>query len=431
MSASHNVNEKRLQLQQKQQNRVKTICLTMIVKNESKNMVRCLDSLKSIIDFALIVDTGSTDNTVEIIEKWFVDNNIKGKVEHEPFKNFGYNRTDAVRRAQKTWSQADYLLLSDADFIWNISKQFNKKLLFDHKYLVVQRHKELVYSNIRMLSAKIEWICHSATHEFFQEDTGKCAGIEIRSHLLKSLEICDMEDGGCKDLKFIRDEQLLLEQLAIPDLSEELKSRSYFYLAQTYKCLQRYEESIDYYKKRVAMGLWQEETFYSMYQIGICYQSLYSVYKTLIEISVKDEKVEWETQFIEKWNKDNLDIDALTVKKQECLDAALLWYIDGWKFRPSRAESLYQATSLAREVGLHQQAYDYTIDGIKIPFSSDSLFLEANAYKRYSWMYERSIVCYYLNKHEEGNAACEEILDDNDAPDYMHRMAVENSKFYI
>src|SRR6516164_3553502 len=128
-------NKLRYKLQTKNE---KTICLTMIVKNESKNMVRLLNSAKPIIDFVSIVDTGSTDDTINIINTWCQQNKINGVVHQEPFQNFAYNRTHSIQMAKKSFPQADYFLLSDADFIWevNVGAKFNKKLLFEHKYLV-------------------------------------------------------------------------------------------------------------------------------------------------------------------------------------------------------------------------------------------------------------------------------------------------------
>ena len=70
-----------------------TICLNMIVKNESKIITRLFDSVLPIIDSYCICDTGSTDNTKDIITKYFNEKNITGKIIDRPFKNFGYNRT--------------------------------------------------------------------------------------------------------------------------------------------------------------------------------------------------------------------------------------------------------------------------------------------------------------------------------------------------
>ena len=47
------------------------ICLTVICKNESKVIERMLNSVLPILDYYVIVDTGSTDGTQEIIENFF------------------------------------------------------------------------------------------------------------------------------------------------------------------------------------------------------------------------------------------------------------------------------------------------------------------------------------------------------------------------
>lgn len=51
-------------------NNVPTLCLNMIVKNESKIITRLLDSVCKLIDCYCICDTGSTDNTIEVIETY-------------------------------------------------------------------------------------------------------------------------------------------------------------------------------------------------------------------------------------------------------------------------------------------------------------------------------------------------------------------------
>ena len=43
------------------------ICLNMIVKNESRVIIRLLDSVVKILDGYCICDTGSTDNTIFLI----------------------------------------------------------------------------------------------------------------------------------------------------------------------------------------------------------------------------------------------------------------------------------------------------------------------------------------------------------------------------
>ena len=47
-----------------------TISLCMIVKNEERILKRCLDSVKDLVDEIVIVDTGSTDTTRQIAERY-------------------------------------------------------------------------------------------------------------------------------------------------------------------------------------------------------------------------------------------------------------------------------------------------------------------------------------------------------------------------
>ena len=47
-----------------------TISLCMIVKNEEANLACCLDSVADLVDEIIIVDTGSTDHTVEIASRY-------------------------------------------------------------------------------------------------------------------------------------------------------------------------------------------------------------------------------------------------------------------------------------------------------------------------------------------------------------------------
>ena len=48
-----------------------SICLNSIVKNESAVILRMLQSVESIVDTYCICDTGSTDNTIELIKGFF------------------------------------------------------------------------------------------------------------------------------------------------------------------------------------------------------------------------------------------------------------------------------------------------------------------------------------------------------------------------
>src|SRR5271169_4268517 len=92
------------------------ICLVMIVRNEQAIIERCLTAALPYIDTWAIADTGSTDNTPKIIERFFSEHQIPGKLARTTFKNFAQARNEALNAA-RTVEGWDYALLIDADMV--------------------------------------------------------------------------------------------------------------------------------------------------------------------------------------------------------------------------------------------------------------------------------------------------------------------------
>lgn len=432
---SHKVANKQNQLRKKLANNLplKTICLTMIVKNESKNMVRLLESAIGIIDFVSIVDTGSTDNTPQVIEDWCRMVKIPHKVHHEPFQNFGYNRTHSILMAKQTFPKADYYLLSDADFVWevNVGNTFNKKLLFAHQYTVVQYSDNLSYSNTRLLSSKVDWVCEGVTHEYWKAKEKNSFKDPVLSAHLNTIRIKDLEDGGCKSDKYERDQRLLeKEYFENKDLDEFVKVRYSFYLAQTYKCLHLVEKSIDMYKERISYGGWFEEIYISMYQIGINYES-WKLHLINVVNCLEQKKTGKKVQkYLETWNPNNLSIDEVKVLCVSKIESAIEWYKKAWEYRPSRAEALAKTVVLLRDLHRHQEAYELCKIGKKIPFSKDTLFVEPESYEEWYYDFELSINCFYLGKMEEGAETCIRLLENENLKPHIREGVEKNCAFY-
>lgn len=246
--------------------RMTTICLNMIVKNEARIIRRCLDSLRPYLDHWVIVDTGSTDGTQDVIREAL--RGIPGELHERPWKNFGHNRTEAIRLAE---GKADYLLLCDADMSFVAHDLSWKSGLSADAYLVRQRHGSLSYGNIRLVNARTEgdrrWRYWGATHEYvdFVKPGESCS-----KQTLDSVEFLDYADGGSKSDKYVRDAHLLeaeiaeieaLEQKAAanPDDAElqqmlaglrPLMVRDVFYLAQTCRDMDDHEKSFALYQRR-------------------------------------------------------------------------------------------------------------------------------------------------------------------------------------
>lgn len=413
----------------------KKIALLMIVRNESKNMPRLLNSVKSIIDMISIVDTGSTDNTEEVILAWGKEHKIPTIVHHEPFKNFSYNRTHSIQVAKVAFPDADYFLLSDADFIWEIDVggKFDKRLLIDHKYLIEQHNKALSYWNIRLLSSKVNFCSSGVTHEYWHEakDQTEYMG-EVRVSKIKTLAIDDREDGGYKADKFERDERLLREGLADDETPNHLKTRYKFYLAQTLKDMQRYEESIDFYNKRIVDKGWPEEVYYSKFQIGFNHEQLGWRKKNCIALIAKSTKNEQDLAFLTKWNPTQLGPADLLQQSTKYFTDAGVNYLAAYNYRKVRAESLYYLTRMYRMLGISEMAIKFALMGNKIQYpEQDTLFIERSCYT-YMFDFEISISAYYLPEHhDKGREAIARLLQRDDLPVEIKNAVENNSRHYI
>ncbi len=82
-----------------------TISLCMMVKNEEEVLARCLDTVKDLVDEINIVDTGSTDRTVEIAKEY---------TDRVFFFEWTGKFTDGRNESFK-YATKDYILYLDAD----------------------------------------------------------------------------------------------------------------------------------------------------------------------------------------------------------------------------------------------------------------------------------------------------------------------------
>ncbi len=236
----------------------KTVCLNMIVKNESDVIERCLNSCKNLVDYWVIVDTGSDDNTKELIKK--IMQGKPGELHERPWVNFAHNRNEAFALAR---SKADYLLFIDADEELVFSKKFNKKHLSKPYYHTVTT--ESGFSSVQPLLVETshpwKWIgvVHESIYcEGIPQDTSPfLEGIFKLSHSKEGYRSKDPE-------KYLKDAQVLEKALRQdPD-----NPRDTFYLAQCYNMAQEPLLALKAYERRVKMGGSEEERWYSLYMIA-------------------------------------------------------------------------------------------------------------------------------------------------------------------
>ena len=81
-----------------------TLSIIMMVKDEAKNLDRCLTSIKDFADEIVVVDTGSSDNSIEICKKY------GARVYERPWENFSVHRNQSIE-----WATKDWVMWVDAD----------------------------------------------------------------------------------------------------------------------------------------------------------------------------------------------------------------------------------------------------------------------------------------------------------------------------
>jgi len=336
------------------------ICLAMIVKNESKIIERCMLACLPVVDYICICDTGSSDNTVEIMENFFRVHNIPGKVVHHEWKNFGHNRTLSYQAARECFPDAQYCLLTDADMVLQVRPNFDKDSLTAGAYQFSQKNGPLFYFNTRLLGTQFNWKCVGVTHEYWDPQSERCINLQ-----LETLYYNDLSDGGEKLNKFPRDIALLTQGL----IDEPKNARYMFYLAQTYHDTSQYKDAIRWYRKRIQAGGWFEEIYYSYYRIARC--------------KIGQQK---------PWGE---------------IEQA---YEDAWKYCPARMEPVYEIAKHYQDEEDYPSAMKWLKIAIKIPFPKDHvLFISEDVYTLHVWD-SLGVTAFYLKEYKTGTDACMRAL---------------------
>jgi len=353
--------------------RKKTICLCMIVKNESKIIRRCLAPLKSQIDYWIIVDTGSIDGTQDIIKEEM--KGIKGELIERPWVNFGHNRNEALEFCR---GKSDYILVCDADEEYVFLDKFNKRDLEKDSYHIRFDH-DVEYVCEYLLKNGLDWHYVGVTHEVINSEQRKT------TEIINTIQIKDHMDGGSKADKFKRDIELLTQGLK----DEPDNTRYMFYLAQSYRDIKDYENAFIWYEKRANSGGWEQEVFYSIMQSGLA---------------------------------------ALNLNQDE---KAVYLLLDSFQCRSSRAEPLYYLALHYRAKKKYQLAYRFSLLGESIPHpDNDILFIHRWVYT-YGLKFEKSIAAYYIGKFQESLLLCNEILKMENLPEDIRSATIRNREFSV
>lgn len=364
------------------------IALLMMVKNESKRILTSLQSVVDTVQSIVIYDTGSTDNTIPLIEKFCNDNSITLHLTTGTFVDFSTSRNISLDFAD-TFSDIDYLLLLDGNdelkcgqLLQAAADQFLDKSASG--FMICQEWKNFdstvtKYFNLRFIKARSGWRYKGSVHEYLTNIINPQEyGIKLDDRIVL---FQDRKYDSEKSLsRYSIDKELLLKDYQ----SDPNDGRTLFYLAQTYGCLDDLENCYEFYKKRVQAGGFVEEIFHSYLRLG--------------EVGSRMGK---------SWN------------------VILDHYICAFEIL-GRAEPLVKLAEYYRSQNMWKSAYMFSKKACELEYPKDAvLFVDKRLYEYGRW-HLLGILAYYDQKYKEGLYACQMAIKMG--PDFD--IDKSNLKFY-
>ena len=239
---------------------MKKACLNMIIKNESKNLERLFDSIHTLIDYYVISDTGSTDNSIELVKKLGEKYGINGEIYSDSWINFSHNRSIALAHATESYNNKKFncpwFLFIDADEYVHISDSFSFTNLNPNiSYAIYKSTDSLKVRNIHLLSlTQTGWEWKGEIHNYLvnknNEEVAICHDLKIiytifqgaKSHSFQNIEEKSREDA-----------RLLFSEIGNKEITDKNVHR-FFLLADAYQSDKQFSKAFSQYKQILQFG---------------------------------------------------------------------------------------------------------------------------------------------------------------------------------
>lgn len=364
-----------------------SIGLVMIVKDESAVIERCLQSVRPLLDYVLVSDTGSTDNTREIIRNFILREGLSGEVVEHPWRNFAHNRSEALA-ALRRHSSVDYGFTIDADETLVLEDGFDiaafKAGLSADFYDIEIWNLGVRYARPALFSNRKPFQYKAVLHEYLEAPAGAVRGTAKGFHVLVSHDGARSQNPN----KYADDARLLEKELET-ESDPLLVPRYTFYLAQSLRDSGQLERAHAAYLKRAEQGNWIEEVYVSVLRAA---------------------------QLAETLNRP--------------VDEQIATYLRAYEILPTRAEALCGAATVCRTAGRYQLGYLLARQGIGIARPESGLFLDQVVYD-YRMLDEFQINAYWAGHYEESLDAGATLLRDGRFPESDRARILANCDFAL
>ena len=233
----------------------KTLSVCLVVRNEARQIVDCMESIKVVADEIVVVDTGSADNTVGLVTEWGRRNGALSAMKILPVGNrfhdsdgdfdFGAAKTFAFQNATK-----DYVMWIDA------TDRISDQIMLKRRFIEVTFAKDVIITiptrtpsghafNRLRIAQRDKSTMVGRIHEYMW--VSDITGLS-RIHINVPID----NDKSTRDLS--RNLRLLKKEF-----DREPSARNAFYLGNTCFGMRKYDEAIEWFRKRVYSYEWADE----------------------------------------------------------------------------------------------------------------------------------------------------------------------------
>jgi glycosyltransferase involved in cell wall biosynthesis len=341
------------------------LALTMIVKDEERGLGKTLASVKPFIDRWLVVDTGSTDRTRDIVKAEL--DGVPGELVEEPFIDFSTTRNVALdrlgeRAAFVMWLDADDHLEGGAA-LRRFCEAHRNKAGPEHDAFYVRVLLGSVFDSVRVVRAAAGYRFKGAVHEVLTHSERPLPTFRVPDVAIRHTRPPVSEERSRR--RWERDAGLLGRALE----TDPNDTRSAFYLAQTFLWLGKLEEAARAFDRRIAMGGWQEEIYQSKMALAGIGQASGAPWATVLEL-----------------------------------------YLEAHATAPHRAEPLHRIALHYDGTGQHALCFLFARRGYELPFpAGDRLFVDEEVYR---WKLADLVgsSAYWLGAFELGEEAARKAV---------------------